>query len=212
MKSPSTISSKSAVPLKASALTGAPETIMLSAASTPMARGRRCVPPAPGSSPSFTSGSATCAPTAATRKWQPSDSSSPPPMHVPLIAAITGFAPDSTTRITVCRPGSAVIFGVLNSLMSAPPENTPLAPVIMIAFTAGSALAASSAATSDVRTARPSPFTGGIVEGDHGDCAVHLRGCAAHLTLLRLPAIPCARNRCPAGPRVCLRTRSVRGP
>ena len=31
---------------------------MLSAASTPMRRGRRCVPPAPGSSPSFTSGSA----------------------------------------------------------------------------------------------------------------------------------------------------------
>ena len=35
---------------------------MLSATSRPTARGRRCVPPAPGRRPSFTSGSATCAP------------------------------------------------------------------------------------------------------------------------------------------------------
>ena len=39
----------------------APDTIMLSAVSTPTTRGRRCVPPAPGSRPSFTSGSAICA-------------------------------------------------------------------------------------------------------------------------------------------------------
>ena len=47
--------------------TGSPLTIMLSAVSTPTTRGRRCVPPAPGSRPSFTSGSAICAPGAATR-------------------------------------------------------------------------------------------------------------------------------------------------
>lgn len=44
-----------------------PETIMFSAGSRPIARGRRCVPPAPGRMPSFTSGSAICAPGAATR-------------------------------------------------------------------------------------------------------------------------------------------------
>ena len=50
-----------------SLLTGSPLTIMLSAASTPTTRGRRCVPPAPGSRPSFTSGSATLQPGAAIR-------------------------------------------------------------------------------------------------------------------------------------------------
>ena len=40
---------------------GAPETIMFSAASTPIARGSRCVPPAPGRMPSLTSGNAICA-------------------------------------------------------------------------------------------------------------------------------------------------------
>src|SRR2546427_363516 len=64
---------------------------MLSAASTPIARGRRCVPPAPGSSPSFTSGSATEAVADATRKWHASASSRPPPTQAPLIAAMTGL-------------------------------------------------------------------------------------------------------------------------
>ena len=56
--SPSTISWMSAVPLSLPAGTGVPVVIMFNAASTPTARGRRCVPPAPGISPSFTSGSA----------------------------------------------------------------------------------------------------------------------------------------------------------
>ena len=50
-----------------SLLTGSPVTIMFSAGSTPSARGRRCVPPAPGSRPSLTSGSAILAPGEATR-------------------------------------------------------------------------------------------------------------------------------------------------
>jgi hypothetical protein len=50
-----------------SLLTGSPLTIMFSAFSTPITRGSRCVPPAPGIRPSFTSGSATLVPGAATR-------------------------------------------------------------------------------------------------------------------------------------------------
>ena len=46
---------------------GSPESIKLSAFSTPIRRGRRCVPPAPGSSPSFTSGRPTFAVASATR-------------------------------------------------------------------------------------------------------------------------------------------------
>ena len=40
---------------------------MFSAVSTPSARGSRCVPPAPGTRPILTSGSAMLAPGAATR-------------------------------------------------------------------------------------------------------------------------------------------------
>ncbi|MNT50262.1 hypothetical protein D3C72_1871760 [compost metagenome] len=50
-----------------SLLTGSPLTMRLSAASTPITRGRRCVPPAPGIRPSLTSGSAIEQPGAAMR-------------------------------------------------------------------------------------------------------------------------------------------------
>jgi len=60
-------SSNSSVPASFSDATGVPVTIMFSAVSRPSTRGRRCVPPAPGSRPSFTSGSAICAPGSATR-------------------------------------------------------------------------------------------------------------------------------------------------
>ena len=57
----------SAVPAMAAASTGSPQTIMSSAFATPTARGRRCVPPAPGMRPSRTSGWARRASGAATR-------------------------------------------------------------------------------------------------------------------------------------------------
>jgi len=46
---------------------GSPPTITLSAASMPTSRGSRCVPPAPGSSPSFTSGNPSLASFCTTR-------------------------------------------------------------------------------------------------------------------------------------------------
>ena len=62
-----TSASRSGLPLKSFAGTGSPDRITLSAFSTPMSRGRRCVPPAPGRSPIFTSGRPSFAPSAATR-------------------------------------------------------------------------------------------------------------------------------------------------
>ena len=56
-KSPSMISWNRRVPLNFSDITAWPDTIMFSARCNPMARGRRWVPPAPGSRPSLTSGS-----------------------------------------------------------------------------------------------------------------------------------------------------------
>ena len=83
-------------------------------------------------------------------------------MHVPLIAAITGFALASAFSISVRSVGSASAFGVLNSRMSAPPENALPAPVMTIAFTAASALARSMPSTTSVRSAWPRPLTGGL--------------------------------------------------
>ena len=65
----------------------------LTAAAIAASRGRRCVPPAPGTMPSFTSGRPSLPSAAAMRKWQPSAISSPPPSAAPLIAATTGFSP-----------------------------------------------------------------------------------------------------------------------
>ena len=47
--------------------TGSPSEVIVAAASTPTTRGRRCVPPAPGSRPSFTSGTPSFADGTATR-------------------------------------------------------------------------------------------------------------------------------------------------
>mmetsp|Transcript_9434 Transcript_9434/g.31183 ORF Transcript_9434/g.31183 Transcript_9434/m.31183 type:complete len:249 (-) Transcript_9434:213-959(-) len=67
-----------------------PLRMRLSAFSAPTSRGSRCVPPAPGSSPRWTSGKPTFAVFSATRIWQLSASSKPPPSAVPWIAAIVG--------------------------------------------------------------------------------------------------------------------------
>ena len=61
------ISSISNVPATDSDFTGLPVTIISNAFSAPTARGKRCVPPAPGRMPSFTSGNASWAPASATR-------------------------------------------------------------------------------------------------------------------------------------------------
>jgi RNA polymerase sigma-70 factor (ECF subfamily) len=53
------------------------------------------------------------------------------------IAAITGFPPDSMVRITVCSEGSCNALGVLNSRISAPPENPLPLPISTMARIAG---------------------------------------------------------------------------
>ena len=58
-------------------------------------------------------------------------------MATEWIAATTGLSAVSIASMTVSRFGSAKLLGVLNSLMSAPPEKALPAPVITIALTAG---------------------------------------------------------------------------
>ena len=135
---------------------------MFNALSSPMRRGRRCVPPAPGRSPSLTSGRPSDASGAATRKCAPIASSKPPPRHCPAIAATTGFGLFSTSAITTRRFGSRSAAGVPNSVTSAPPEKARAVPVSTIAFTAAFAFASSSASAMPSRRSNPRPLTGGL--------------------------------------------------
>jgi hypothetical protein len=66
-------------------------------------------------------------------------------------------------RMTVWSVGSAVALGVLNSRMSAPPENALPPPMSTTAWTAGSASARSMPAMMPLRSSWPRPFTGGFV-------------------------------------------------
>ena len=74
-------------------------------------------------------------------------------MHAPPMAATTGFPLASTVRITVFNAGSAVDAGVLNSRMSAPPENALPAPISTMLETAESAFARSIPDTMALRVA-----------------------------------------------------------
>ena len=68
-----------------------PVSTMSIALALPTARGRRCVPPAPGMMPSLISGWPNCALSAAMMKSHIIASSQPPPSAKPLTAAITGL-------------------------------------------------------------------------------------------------------------------------
>jgi hypothetical protein len=109
--------------------------------STPIARGSRCVPPAPGRRPELHFRqrdlriAARDARVAAERQLEPA-------AHAGAVdRATTGFALASTMRMTVFSVGSAADFGVPNSRTSAPAENSLPAPAMTIARTPASALA-----------------------------------------------------------------------
>ena len=74
---------------------GRPLSSISSAASSPINRGNRWVPPAPGLMPRFTSGMLKRLPSAATRKWQAMASSKAPPSTCPATAASTGLGESS---------------------------------------------------------------------------------------------------------------------
>jgi hypothetical protein len=82
--------------------TSVPSAISCSAAWMPMSRGKRTVPPPPGSRPSLTSGwpSFSFGSSSTKRAWQASAISSPPPNAWPLMAATTGLPAVSRRRST----------------------------------------------------------------------------------------------------------------
>ena len=146
------------------ASTGAPVSVISSAAARPARRSRRWLPPKPGSRPSVTSGRPSFALSAAMRRWQHIASSRPPPSAKPLTIATTGLGMRSMRRIrrwptseksrawTGLRPDI--------SAMSAPATKAfAPAPVSTTARTASSAAAASKAACRASSVARFSAFS-----------------------------------------------------
>ena len=74
---------------------GRPPRSISNAGSRPTRRGNRCVPPAPGLMPRFTSGMLKRLPSAANRQWQAIASSRAPPSTWPASAATTGLGESS---------------------------------------------------------------------------------------------------------------------
>ncbi len=87
----------------------------------------------------MTSGKPTRAPRTATRKWQASANSKPPPRAVPCNAATTGFGIASIAAMTSCRLGACG--GLPNSVMSAPAKKVRPAQATTTALTAPSSRA-----------------------------------------------------------------------
>ncbi len=160
VRSPSAIASRTPSASASAAGIGSPVTIILSAFSGPTSRGRRCVPPAPGRRPSLTSGRPTRAVGAATRKWQASANSNPPPSAAPWIAATTGFGIASIAAMTSPSPGACG--GLPNSVMSAPAKKVRPAQAMTTASTDASSRARANAAASPARTSCFSALTGGL--------------------------------------------------
>ena len=160
VKSTTAISSTMPSASASAAPTGSPVTIICNAFSGPIRRGRRCVPPAPGSRPSFTSGRPTRAVAAAIRKWQASASSKPPPSAVPCSAATTGFGIASIAAMTAARLGDCG--GLPNSVISAPAKKVRPAQAITTASTPPSSAAWRNPSTSPARTSCFSALTGGL--------------------------------------------------
>ena len=89
------------------------------------------------------------------------------------MAATTGLPEFSTALITECRLGSCIDLSVPNSLMSAPPEKAPPAPVMTMAFDRCIGIGPlQKSSTMPCRVAWTKPADGRVRHGDHGNGAV----------------------------------------
>mmetsp|Transcript_27940 Transcript_27940/g.88997 ORF Transcript_27940/g.88997 Transcript_27940/m.88997 type:complete len:262 (+) Transcript_27940:1871-2656(+) len=175
---------------------GRPEVMTLMACLTPTSRGRRCVPPAPGRMPSFTSGSESVAPSAATRAWQPMATSRPPPMALPWMAATTGLEQSSSASHTSGSTGASRARPLANSLMSAPPLKPAPAPLTMTPRTSGSASARCTPCSSASRISLLSALTGGLQSSRMATCAAGNRRSVYRTAGPAMAAVGSMRVRC----------------
>ena len=163
-----------------SAFTGLLFMIISSAFGRPTRRGSRCVPPKPGMTPSWSSGSPSCALGVHTRALHAMASSSPPPSARFSMAATVGFGPASTSALSTALKSATFGAGLpsvrsLSCVMSNPPLNLPLLPVTTMALTLGSACAASNAVFKPSRTARARRRGSGEDGGQRGGVSKRVR-------------------------------------
>ena len=133
----------------------------------PIIRGKRCVPPAAGSRPSVTSGmpSNVFGLSAAMRRWQARQTSSPPPSAVPLMAATKGLPARSSARSValngpvVAIDTSAVVI-VRIAARSPPARNSGRDEVTITPLTFSSAMARRTAVPKAAMLASLSTFIG----------------------------------------------------
>ena len=130
-------------------------------------RGRRCVPPAPGMSPTLTSGRPNPVPGAAIRQAQAMAISNPPPSTLPCISRDEGHLDSSIICTTSGRCGSTG--GASNSVMS--PPAMKVFPGAVQDRHARAPATSPAARARPARTALEVAFTGGIVDRDPGDIA-----------------------------------------
>ncbi len=129
---------------------------------TPATRGSRCVPPAPGSSPSFTSGTPELGVVngdpivGGQRNFQPAAEGGAMDRRDHRLRAIF----DDVDHLRQ----HGMTSGLPNSLMSAPAKKVWPSQRMTTALIASSPSASSIAATSPCRTAAPSAFTGGLLD------------------------------------------------
>ncbi len=145
--------------------TDLPVRMRSSASAIPISRGSRCVPPAPGMSPSCTSGCPSCVfrSSLATRYVHASATSRPPPSAGPWMAATIGLRfPSSSSRAMACCPplesasaSSRVLirWSICTSAPAMNPSGLPLAKTMEV-IAGSSAARRSNSSSSPWKSAR----------------------------------------------------------
>ena len=157
-----TIESSRPASRAACAFMGSASATMRHAARTPTSRGRRCVPPAPGTKPRLTSGKASWASCAPMRAWQAMASSTPPPMALPCSAMATGLEKFSTRAARSPSEIPCGSGGWPSSRRSPPPENVSPPAAMTTHDTRASVCRSSSASHRPRRTVPEIALTGGL--------------------------------------------------
>ena len=151
------------------AFTGLPVVTRSTAAAGATSRGRRTVPPAPGTMPRVTSGRPTEAEATATRKRQASATSKPPPRAEPWIAAIQGFRRRLDAGDEVGQVRRHRRLAELGDVGAG--DEGAAAQTSTTASTSGSASRVSAASQKDWRRAWRECVDRRVVDGDDGDAA-----------------------------------------
>ena len=140
-----------------SASMGSPTNTISFALLIPMARAKRYIPPAPGNTPIFISGTPNRALSDATIKSQASANSHPPPKASPFTAAITGLGifPNISNESNRALAQSLASRGSasFNSFISAPAAKALPSPVTITTFTSSSSFKVSAAFRRSIPTA-----------------------------------------------------------